>query len=201
MFSLKDAFKLPCLVIYNCRLKGLDGKIVLESPIRKHSFIFGFGRVSIFDEKTDRAVLDIRGTLVLRNEANFGAGSKLSIGKKATLTIGKWFTNTAKGTIVCADNITIGDKVLASWDTLIMDTDFHACINTLTGKKGPVKAPVTIGDNVWIGARSTILKGTAIANGCIIGASSLVNKSFEKENSLIAGNPARIVKENITRAI
>lgn len=49
-----------------------------------------------------------------------------------------------------------------------------------------------IGNNVFIGMNSTILKNVHIGNNCIIGANSLVNKSFP-DNVVIAGNPARII--------
>ncbi len=56
-------------------------------------------------------------------------------------------------------------------------------------------APIVIGSNVWIGANAIILPGVKIANGCVIGAGAVVTKSFEKENCVIAGNPAKIIKE------
>lgn len=52
--------------------------------------------------------------------------------------------------------------------------------------------PVTIGNNVFIGTKATILMGTTIGNNCIIGANSVV-KGFFPDNSIIAGNPARII--------
>jgi acetyltransferase-like isoleucine patch superfamily enzyme len=57
--------------------------------------------------------------------------------------------------------------------------------------------PVTIEDHVWIPTRVTILPNVVIGEHSIIGASSLINKSVPK-NVLIAGTPARIIRENIT---
>ena len=54
--------------------------------------------------------------------------------------------------------------------------------------------PITIGDDVWIGCNSIILKGVKIGNGSIVAAGSVVTKSVPPF-SLVAGNPAKIVKE------
>ncbi len=54
--------------------------------------------------------------------------------------------------------------------------------------------PVTIGHNVWRGGSATILPGVTIDNNVVIGAGSVVTRSFP-DNVVIAGNPARIIKE------
>jgi len=58
-----------------------------------------------------------------------------------------------------------------------------------------VAPPITIGDNVWIGANAIILPGAAVGNGSIVGAGAVVTKSFPDEGSIIAGNPARLINK------
>ncbi|MCX8084449.1 MAG: acyltransferase [Calditerrivibrio sp.] len=55
--------------------------------------------------------------------------------------------------------------------------------------------PVVIGDDVWIGANVVILPGVKIGNRCIIGAGSIVTRSFEEDDLIIAGNPAKIIRK------
>ncbi|MGB9595410.1 MAG: DapH/DapD/GlmU-related protein [Candidatus Poribacteria bacterium] len=56
--------------------------------------------------------------------------------------------------------------------------------------------PIKIGDNVWIGANAIILPGVEIGNNTVVGAGSVVTKSFG-DSLVIAGNPAKIIKDKI----
>lgn len=107
---------------------------------------------------------------------------------------------TAYSTITCWNSITFGNDCLVSWGIHVADTDFHYTINPETKEYYSPYGSVVIGNGVWIGMRSTILKNSSIPDGCIIGANSLVNKRFDVKNSLIAGNPAVIKKTNIRLA-
>jgi acetyltransferase-like isoleucine patch superfamily enzyme len=54
--------------------------------------------------------------------------------------------------------------------------------------------PIVIGDNVWIGTNAVILPGVKIASGSIVGAGSVVTRSFTQQNAIIAGNPAKFIR-------
>lgn len=67
--------------------------------------------------------------------------------------------------------------------------------SVLNGKYGDIcgaAGKVTIGNNVFIGMQSTILKGVTIGDNVIIGANSLINKDIPS-NSVVAGNPAKVI--------
>ncbi len=55
-------------------------------------------------------------------------------------------------------------------------------------------APTNIGDNVWVGEKSTILKGVQVGNNTIIAANSVVNNNLES-NGVYAGSPAKLIKK------
>ena len=90
----------------------------------------------------------------------------------------------------------IGDRVLVGGNCLITDTDFHPLDKNvrIQDPKNITSKPVSIGDDVFIGAQSIILKGTRIGDGSIIGAGSVVLGEIPA-NVVAAGNPAVIIRK------
>lgn len=92
-------------------------------------------------------------------------------------------------------NIKIGSDVMVGPDVLIIDQshrfDSVEIPMRLQGDHAP--APVTIHDDVWIGARAIILPGVTISKGAIIGAGAVVTKDVPSY-AICAGNPARVIK-------
>lgn len=158
----------------------------------------GFGEVGIFDKRYERSVIQIDGEIHLNGKCCLGQGARLCVTEKGILSFGDNYINTAAGNILCAKRISIGDDVLVSWNTTIMDTDWHHVENVITKEIFDKSREITIGSNVWIGMGATILKGSVIPKGCIIAAKAVVTKSFENENTLLVGNPAIEKKHGVT---
>ena len=57
-------------------------------------------------------------------------------------------------------------------------------------------SPIVIGNHVWIGRRAMIMKGVTIGDGAVVAAGAIVTKDVPP-NCVVAGVPARVVKENI----
>jgi len=122
--------------------------------------------------------------------------ARVSIGKRSFVS----------ATIVSAESIEIGADVMIAWGTTVVDHNSHAIsfskrsedvTNWLKGEKdwSHVKiAPIKICDKVWIGFNSIILKGVTVGEGAVIGAGSVVTKDVPPW-TIVAGNPARVIRE------
>ena len=111
----------------------------------------------------------------------------------AIITIGN-DVGISGGGIVAAKEVSIGDSVLMGANVFITDTDFHpkSPLNRRYSNENTEISPVNIGNNVFIGMDSIILKGVNIGDNSIVGAGSVVTRSIP-ENSISAGNPAKIL--------
>lgn len=140
---------------------------------------------------------------------SFGNGS-ISIGKNSVI---------GDNRIYSRGKITIGERVVTSWNVMIQDFDPHPInpelrarqVNDLTMQFHPKFSPhqhalkdvidfdfspgeIFIGNDVWLGANCIILKGAVIGEGCVVAAGAVVVKGEYASRSILAGNPARIVK-------
>jgi acetyltransferase-like isoleucine patch superfamily enzyme len=195
VLPFKQAICLPIIISYKTKIISMSGKITLEKPSFA-SVKVGFGETQTTDFKYHRSILNVTGDLIFKGRCKWGIGSKIEI--KGKCTIGKEFNMTGNSTIICHKQIDFGDKVLISWEVLIMDSDQH----NLRNRNGEIinnPKRIKIDSNVWIGARSTILKGVHIGHDVIIAANSLVSKSYLESNTVIGGNPAKKIKSDVVR--
>lgn len=93
--------------------------------------------------------------------------------------------------------VDIGDECMFARDIIIRNNDGHTITDTITGEILNAPEDIKIHDKVWVGTRCMILKGSEISEGSIVGAMALVNKKFSEPNILIAGVPAKKIRENV----
>jgi acetyltransferase-like isoleucine patch superfamily enzyme len=116
--------------------------------------------------------------------------------------------NTFVGTshLVCSRKIEIGDDVLISWGCVIADHNSHSVkfserkddvTEWYNGRKNwthVTDKAIQIKNKAWVGMHSIILKGVTVGEGAIVGAGSVVTKDVPSW-SIVAGNPARVIRE------
>ena len=100
--------------------------------------------------------------------------------------------------IYCTTSITIGQNMFCGANVNIWDTNFHP-LSHLDRRNNldhlAIRKPITIGDDVFVGANSIILKGVKIGDRAVVGAGSVVTKSIPADE-IWAGNPAKFIKTN-----
>ncbi len=184
--------------------KLLHGKALLlhqRVSIRGLRNISHGGRLEVgisyvgFSHRSDTTLLRIKGKLQIADTYSIGRGCRIDVGEKAVVSIGKggYINNNTK--MIIMHGLSIGDQCAISWDCQFLDEDFHSMViqeKRTSGKK------ITIGNHVWIGCGAKIYKGTVIPDGCVVASDSVVKGVFTVKNAIIAGNPAKVVKEDIS---
>lgn len=131
-----------------------------------------------------RLEIDKGATLSIGKKVQIRRGSKIQIRSNAKLIIGKNVFMNFGCMVIGHEEIIIGDNVQFGPNVLIYDHDHDfrtkGGLRALKYKTSPVK----IGENVWIGANSVILRGTVIGDNSIIGAGSVIKGNFPS-NSVI----------------
>ena len=116
-----------------------------------------------------------------------------------SISIGRNLTITKDAYIVAGHDtpISIGNNCLFGAKISIRSADGHNIYAKDSSDIINPSKPVIIEDNVWLGYDCLILKGVILKKNSIVGAKSLVDKPFNVSNVIIAGIPARIIKEDI----
>ena len=113
----------------------------------------------------------------------------------ATVKIGR-FTTIGRGTTIeCNEAITIGNYVMIAENVSIRDSDHNFDDITRPMRMQNIStAPVTVGNDVWLGYGVVVTKGVTIGDGCVIGANSVVTRDIPPY-SVAVGAPARIIRK------
>ncbi|MDU2662709.1 MAG: acyltransferase [Clostridioides difficile] len=132
-----------------------------------------------------------QGKLIIKGEARIFTGFKIDVFDNAKIVIGDGTVINDDSKIGIMSELRIGNNCLIGDNCSIHDYDGHI----INGSMGC--SPIYISDNVWIGRNVEILKGVTIGEGSIVGAGSVVTKNIP-DHVIVAGNPARIIKQNVS---
>ena len=190
------------------KVKGRDNTIAKNKAILTsvRIDISGKGNVVIFGDRSKIIGLDvyIRGNnnkINIGEECRFVKGGSLWIEDDGCeINIGDLtsFVSAHLAATESGSKISIGRDCMFAYDIDVRTGDSHSILDTESGKRINFAADVSIGNHVWVASHVIILKGVNILDGCIVGTGSVVTKSFEEKNVIYAGNPAKIVKKNVS---
>ena len=113
---------------------------------------------------------------------------------EGTVTIGRKTVFGRDNTINAFLNISIGSECILSDSIYVCDFDHRiSSVDTAIRNQGIIKSPVIIGSDVWVGTKVSVLRGSHLGDGCVVGANSVVKGSF-KPLSVVAGVPAKLIR-------
>lgn len=120
--------------------------------------------------------------------------SSIVIGYNAKLSVGAGTFFNDGSSVICASATTIGPGCAISWGVRILDTDIHKLVRDGHATQ---HAPVRIGRDCWIGTNALVMKGADLGDGSVVAAGAVVTAKVPPR-SLVAGVPARVMRENVT---
>ena len=175
------------LVNYRNAIIQINKGSVIELSAR---FRLGLKQVNKSKMET-RVLLEENSKLIVDGDFNVFAGSYIRIAPNSKLILHGGFVN-ENVQLTAGDVIEIGKGFTCGRDVTIRSYDGHKII----APGYEESAPIIIGNHVWIGQGATILKGVTIGDGAIIAAGSIVTKDVPAK-SIVAGIPAKVIKENV----
>lgn len=179
---------------------------ILHNSLLKNGFaLLRFFLILIFKSKSIKSqsmfYIGKRNKIFTKNDGRIKIGKKFRIvndcelQSRGSLIIGNNVNLNSFSRIIAFYKIEIGNNVTIAEFVTILDHDhsyeFKDGELTFSGYK---TEQISIGNNVWIGDKTTILKGVSIGNNVIIGANTLINKDVP-DNCIVAGNPFKIIKK------
>lgn len=130
------------------------------------------------------------GSIEIGDGVKFRNRPSLYVDEGGHIVIGAGTFLNSSASVYCCRRVEIGPNCLIGDQTAIFDSQFHQTDEA----SEPVRAPVKIGRNVWVGYRAIILAGVEIGDHSVIGAGSVVTSSIPSR-VLAAGNPAKVIRE------
>ena len=169
-------------------IKGLRNINILNSlkiGINTEGFVSG----------SDKTYLNIKGELIIKGCWSIGRGCRVYVAPGGIMEIGNGGYVNSFTDFIIGDKLVIGNNCIISWKCQFLNEDNH--IIEYKDRKQKTKE-IIIGNHVWIGSNVKIHAGTKIPDNCVIASDSVIKTVFNKQNVLIGGNPAKVLKENVT---
>ena len=185
--------------------------------------VFVGKKSSINSHKTSKIIIKNNGTLRIGMDYKYPLGTSIYLNSNAKIIVNGYsrimkgcYIEVLSGAVLelglnsflneqsrvrLYKRLYIGNNSIISFKVHIMDSDAHKIaefgedVNQIS--EDDVTQEIVIGDHVWIGANSVILKGVKIGKGAVVGAGSVVTKNIPG-NVLAVGNPCKVIKEDIT---
>lgn len=182
----------------------MNNKIIGNAKLDNSEIIF-IGDNNIFICKNNITLENCKirftgsNSIIYIDENNYPMSLNMRVGNDSVIYIGKdcYINRTSHMYATERKNIIIGNELLLSFSTYFRTADPHPVYDVKTKKRINHSKSILLGDRVWIGQESLILKGTIVGSGAIIGGHSVVANKKIESNAMYAGNPVKKVKDGV----
>ncbi|MES2307867.1 MAG: acyltransferase [Verrucomicrobiota bacterium] len=175
----------PIIADFRTMIRGLsrieiDGRLII-------------GKVGGILHRKDWTSINVEGKLIIKGGVHIGKGCRIHVCEGGELVLEDCHL-TGLSTVVVKNYLKIGKGCVVAWNTEFIDWGSHKIIYEGHEEK---KGRIEIGEKVWIASGVKILGEVSIGSGSVVAANAVVTRSFP-ENVLIAGSPAKIVREGVS---
>lgn len=177
------------LIYKNCTIRICPkGQLILDSTLK-------FGSKKIKGSTMDsRLLIEDGGRMIIHGgDYTISYGADIEVFKNATLEIGGGIGANMGLTIICGDKISIGRNTGCGRNVTIRDNNGGHAVS-IRGYKNSI--PVIIKEHVWLTESCTIMPGSVIETGVIVGARSVVSGHIHS-SCIVSGDPAKVVEKNV----
>ena len=199
--EVSDNFDNTCS-IYIPKELSLDSIKGCKFKVSNHKKKYANFNVSFSGDFQGRMLLHVHGNDI---KVDIGRESRggyyVKLWEKAHFILGdKTTSNGSEIWVQKGNKVNISNDCMLAHNVLLMSGDMHSIFELSSFQQiNNYNSEINIGDHVWLGRNSTICKGVSIGNGSIVGLGSVITKSMPR-CVVAAGNPAKIIKSNISWA-
>ncbi len=204
MITIFEYIKRLIIFFKKIHVVGTDNRINILSKKKKNFKIKILGNNNIVDIGKDcllsntKIIIDgSNNKIVIENNVRFWGPCKIYLYGNSILHIK---SNTGVRGVefnLNNANIIVGEQCMFGYGILLRNHDSHKVIDLKNNIITNHPKDIILGKHIWIAQNVTILKGSSIGDNSIIGLGSVVTKGCSS-GSILAGNPAKVVKENIS---
>lgn len=178
----------PSAKLYNCKFEiiGNNNRINIGKDVIAHHLRFYLLGNSHFIHIEANVQFNRSGVIWLEDD-----NCKVKVGSQST------FEEVHIAATEPKSNITIGRDCMFATGIEVRTGDSHSLLDNTTGNRINYAKDVVIGDRVWVASNVSLLKGSEILSNSVVATRAVVVSKFNEPNILIAGIPAKKIKDNI----